>query len=124
MANTATSVATDRDGSASGEKNMGETAADSTELPPGADATEQRPAVTETEMRAGLTREMAKRPKRQATPPVDWLRMGLARPEPKTQVALRLDADVVTWFRQFGPGYQTRIGAVLRAFVDAQKRRS
>ena len=103
---------------------MGETAADSTELPPGADATEQRPAVTETEMRAGLTREMAKRPKRQATPPVDWLRMGLARPEPKTQVALRLDADVVTWFRQFGPGYQTRIGAVLRAFVDAQKSRS
>jgi uncharacterized protein (DUF4415 family) len=35
---------------------------------------------------------------------------------------LRIDEDVLAWFRAQGPGYQTRMNAVLRAYVDAQKR--
>ena len=38
---------------------------------------------------------------------------------PKTSIALRVDADVLEWFRAQGPGYQTRMNAVLRAFRDA-----
>jgi uncharacterized protein (DUF4415 family) len=46
-------------------------------------------------------------------------RRGL-RPVPaKTSIALRVDADVLEWFKSQGPGYQTRINAVLRAFKEA-----
>ena len=36
-------------------------------------------------------------------------------------VNLRLDADVLRFFKSQGKGYQTRINAVLRSYVDAQK---
>ena len=47
------------------------------------------------------------------------VRRGLKPAAPKTSVALRLDADVLAWFKAQGPGYQTRVNAVLRAFRDA-----
>jgi uncharacterized protein (DUF4415 family) len=37
----------------------------------------------------------------------------------KASVSLRLDRDVLEWFKAQGPGYQTRINNVLRAFRDA-----
>ena len=40
----------------------------------------------------------------------------------KQDVHIRLDAEVVDWFKQQGRGYQTRINAVLRAFVATQKK--
>ncbi|MEO8715400.1 MAG: BrnA antitoxin family protein [Acetobacteraceae bacterium] len=43
-------------------------------------------------------------------------------PRPKQGVHIRLDADVLDWFRSHGPGYQTRINAVLRAFVRARQK--
>lgn len=43
-------------------------------------------------------------------------------PRRKRDVHIRLDADVIDWFRSRGKGYQTRINAVLRAFVDARRR--
>jgi uncharacterized protein (DUF4415 family) len=43
-------------------------------------------------------------------------------PEPAQPVNIRLDAAVLRWFRASGPGYQTRINAVLRAFVRARQR--
>jgi uncharacterized protein (DUF4415 family) len=47
------------------------------------------------------------------------VRQGL-RPAPsKLLVSLRLDQDVLEWFKAQGPGYQTRINSVLRAFRDA-----
>jgi uncharacterized protein (DUF4415 family) len=42
-------------------------------------------------------------------------------PPRKRDVHIRLDADVVDWFRGQGRGYQTRINAVLRAFVESRK---
>lgn len=48
----------------------------------------------------------------------------LAVPPRKIQVSIRLDADVVTYFKRLGPRYQTRINQVLRQFVDAHPRRT
>lgn len=47
------------------------------------------------------------------------LRKGLRPVPPKTSLALRVDAEVVEWFKAQGPGYQTRMNAVLRAFKEA-----
>ena len=47
------------------------------------------------------------------------VRKGLKPVPPKESVSLRLDADVLAWFRASGAGYQTRINAVLRAFKEA-----
>ena len=45
------------------------------------------------------------------------------RPPIKQPVTIRLDADVLEWFRSQGPGYQTRINRLLRRFMEAQQRR-
>lgn len=45
-------------------------------------------------------------------------------PPPKEQPTIRFDRDIVAWFRGQGRGYQTRMNAVLRAYVDTQKRRT
>ena len=44
----------------------------------------------------------------------------LGLPARKEPVNLRLDSDVLGWFRQSGKGYQTRINNVLRAFVASR----
>jgi len=44
-----------------------------------------------------------------------------ANKEPKLAVSLRLDADVLRFFRGLGSGYQTRINEVLRVFMDAHQ---
>jgi uncharacterized protein (DUF4415 family) len=41
--------------------------------------------------------------------------------ERKEQIALRLDADVLAWYRARGSGWQTRMNAVLKAYRDASK---
>jgi uncharacterized protein (DUF4415 family) len=41
-------------------------------------------------------------------------------PAPKKDIQIRLDADIVDWFKARGKGYQTRINAVLRAFVQSR----
>jgi len=40
----------------------------------------------------------------------------------KQQVTVRLDKDVLAFFKKGGRGYQTRINAVLRAFMEAQRK--
>ena len=42
-------------------------------------------------------------------------------PQPKETMTIRLDADVLEWFRKQGKGYQTRINAVLRSYMRAHK---
>ena len=46
-------------------------------------------------------------------------RQGLRPVPPKTLISLRVDADVLAWFKAQGAGYQTRMNAVLRAFKEA-----
>ena len=47
------------------------------------------------------------------------VRKGLKPVEAKRSISLRVDAEVLAWFQAQGPGYQTRINAVLKAFKDA-----
>lgn len=47
------------------------------------------------------------------------VRRGLKPLPPKESISLRVDQDVLEWFKAQGPGYQTRINIVLRAFRDA-----
>ncbi len=47
------------------------------------------------------------------------VRRGLKPLPPKASISLRVDQDVLEWFKAQGPGYQTRINVVLRAFRDA-----
>ena len=51
-----------------------------------------------------------------------WKSARVVFPPGKTSVHLRLDSDVVEWFRSRGKGHLTRMNAVLRAYVDAQDR--
>ena len=51
------------------------------------------------------------------------VRRGL-KPIVKRQLTLRLDSDVIDWFRSQGGGYQTRMNALLRAYMEEQKRTS
>ena len=53
----------------------------------------------------------------------EWARARVVFPQGKEPVTLRLDRDILAWFKQRGRGYQTRINAVLRAFVEAQKQK-
>ena len=60
----------------------------------------------------------------EAAPEVDasWFKAArVVMPEPKQAVSLRLDREVMEWFKKQGRGYQTRINAVLRAYVNAQR---
>ena len=47
------------------------------------------------------------------------VRRGLKPLPSKASISLRVDQDVLEWFKAQGPGYQTRINTVLRAFRDA-----
>ena len=47
------------------------------------------------------------------------VRRGLQPLQSKASISLRVDQDVLEWFKAQGPGYQTRINVVLRAFRDA-----
>jgi len=50
-----------------------------------------------------------------------WENAKIEYPENKKPVTLRLDKDVLEWFKSTGKGYQTRINAILRAYVEAHK---
>lgn len=44
----------------------------------------------------------------------------LRLPRRKPTVTIRLDPDVLNWFKRQGPGYQTRINSVLRMYMEAK----
>ena len=47
------------------------------------------------------------------------VRHGLNPSPKKEQITLRIDSDVLAWFRSQGKGYQTRINDLLRAYMKA-----
>ena len=77
------------------------------------------------EFRALSSREAGERARRDPDagdiPQGFWTSAQVAAPETKEQITLRLDADVLRHFRNTGKGYQSRINAVLRSYVVAQK---
>jgi len=50
------------------------------------------------------------------------VRRGLKPVQQKTSISLRIDVDVLEWFKSQGAGYQTRMNAVLRAFKEASSK--
>ena len=51
---------------------------------------------------------------------MDWVTTKLPMPRRKAHASLRIDADVLDWFRAQGRGYQTRINAILRSYFEQQ----
>lgn len=49
---------------------------------------------------------------------VDWSSATIVYPQPKNAISIRLDQDVVDFFRATGKGYQTRINGVLRHYMQ------
>lgn len=69
-----------------------------------------------------LARDVADDP--DAAPLLDsdwWKDAELVDTRPKVPISLRIDPDVLEFFKEKGPGYQTRINAVLRRFMDATR---
>ena len=50
-----------------------------------------------------------------------WRRAKVVVPPGKTSVHLRVDADVLAWFKDQGRGHLTRMNAVLRAYMEAHE---
>lgn len=53
---------------------------------------------------------------------IDWSKATIVYPVPKNAISIRLDKDVIDFFKATGKGYQTRINAVLRHYMlETQK---
>jgi uncharacterized protein (DUF4415 family) len=48
----------------------------------------------------------------------DWSRAKMYFPRQKQLVSLRIDSDILSYFKSRGPRYQTRMNAVLRAYME------
>ena len=68
-----------------------------------------------------LQNAAASDPDTAAIPPGFWEEATVIMPSEKIKVGIRLDSDVVEWFKSTGKGYQTRINAVLKSYMDAHK---
>jgi uncharacterized protein (DUF4415 family) len=86
------------------------------------DTRQYSPEALRAERRDGKTRTQTDAPAH----PVDedfWRNARVVLPPlNKASVHLRLDADVLDWFRAQGKGHLSRMNAVLRSFMEAHKR--
>jgi uncharacterized protein (DUF4415 family) len=55
---------------------------------------------------------------------IDWSKARVVLPPGKENITLRVDRDVLAWFRSTGKGFHTRMNAVLRAYMDAHRQSS
>jgi len=51
----------------------------------------------------------------------DWTKAIMGLPTPKDHINIRVDHDVLQWFKASGKGYQTLMNNVLRAFVQSRR---
>ena len=73
--------------------------------------------MTESEIEAAAASD----PDAQPTDEAFWANAEVMIPQPKRAISLRVDNDVLEWFKSHGSGYQTRMNAVLRAYMEAQQ---
>jgi uncharacterized protein (DUF4415 family) len=76
-------------------------------------------ALTEDE----IERMAAEDDENPGTEEADWADATVGLPPRKTRIHATIDSDVVEWFRSKGPGYQTRMNAVLRRYMEAQAKK-
>jgi uncharacterized protein (DUF4415 family) len=60
-------------------------------------------------------------PELAALPDDFWDKADVVAAPPKQAISFRVDQDVLNWFREQGPRYQTRMNAVLRSYVSRVK---
>jgi uncharacterized protein (DUF4415 family) len=53
-----------------------------------------------------------------------WKDASLVFPVPKQAISLRVDGDVLAWFKSSGPRYQSRMNAILRSYMAQMRKRS
>jgi len=53
---------------------------------------------------------------------MDWDSVTVELPRPKADLHMRVDSDILDFFRKTGKGYQTRINAVLRSYVSRMRK--
>jgi len=75
---------------------------------------ERAAAMTEEEIEAAIASDPD-----EADMVIDWGKATISLPEPKAAIYMRIDRDVLEFFKSDGRGYQTRINAILRAYKDA-----
>lgn len=51
-----------------------------------------------------------------------WANAKVGIPQTKKAVSLRIDDDILQWFKSTGKGYQTRMNLVLRSYMQSQKK--
>jgi uncharacterized protein (DUF4415 family) len=73
---------------------------------------------------AEAERRAAADPDAGVIPPGFWDNATVRLPETKQQITLRLDPEVIRFFKRTGKGYQSRMGAVLRSYVEAKRKRA
>jgi uncharacterized protein (DUF4415 family) len=73
-------------------------------------------ALTEEELEASIDYEEEGEP--------DWSTVTVGLPRPKVSFTMRYDPEILEWFRAQGPGYQTKINAVLKTYVEAQLKKA
>ncbi|ABE41194.1 conserved hypothetical protein [Rhodopseudomonas palustris BisB5] len=70
--------------------------------------------MTETEIEAAVASD----PDWAGTEDIDWSKAKLIMPAAKKAISIRLDEDVLDFFKREGAGYQRRINAVLRSYME------
>jgi uncharacterized protein (DUF4415 family) len=74
--------------------------------------------VADDEIAAAIARD------RDAAPlDIDWSKAEIVVPAKKKAISIRVDPDVLDFFKNEGPGYQRRINAVLRSYVEQKQKR-
>jgi len=76
-------------------------------------------ARTEAEILAGIAQD----PDAFVTDEAFWKGARVVMPKTKEAITIRLDGDVLAWFRRSGQRYQTRINAVLRSYMHAHEKK-
>jgi uncharacterized protein (DUF4415 family) len=77
------------------------------------DCLSNAPAKSDAEIEAA----MASDPDWAGIESIDWARAEVVTPPKKQAISIRLDEDLIGFFKAEGPGYQRRINAVLRAYM-------
>lgn len=81
---------------------------------------EQRKHIEMLQHCMGLQLDMKEAHLKELIIPKEWAEISAIPAMPgKERITIRLDKDVVKWFRHLGPGYQRRINSVLRVFMLA-----
>ncbi|EGJ33261.1 MULTISPECIES: BrnA antitoxin family protein [Moorena] len=53
-----------------------------------------------------------------------WENAKIVKPITKKAISIRLDSDIIDWFKSQGKGYQSSINNVLRTYVNHQRQKS